>query len=69
MELGALGATLTVDNVPVIFPTPQHTPFVATFQPSVTPPPGSTTTSAPDLPSTTDSVGMAAPAWLAAGPW
>jgi hypothetical protein len=53
VELGALSATLTVDNVPVTFPTPVHTPFVATFQPSATPPPGSTTTLAPTTPSTT----------------
>ncbi len=53
VELGAPGATLTVDNVPVTFPTPQHTPFVATFQPSVTPPPGATTAPAPTIPSTT----------------
>jgi hypothetical protein len=53
VELGAPGATLTLDNVPVTFPTPEHTPFVATFQPSVTPPPGSTTTLATTTPSTT----------------
>jgi hypothetical protein len=53
VELGAPSATLTVDNVHVTFPTPVHTPFVATFQPSVTPPPGSTTTLAPTTPSTT----------------
>jgi hypothetical protein len=57
VELGALGATLTVDNVPVTFPTPQRTPFVATFQPSVAPPPGSTTTSSPTSPSTTAPIG------------
>jgi hypothetical protein len=52
VELGAPSATLTVDNVPVTLPTPVHTPFVATFQPSVTSPPGSTTTLA-TTPSTT----------------
>jgi hypothetical protein len=57
VELGAPGATLTVDNVPVTFPTPQHTPFVATFQPSVTPPPGSATTTVPTSPSTTIPIG------------
>jgi hypothetical protein len=57
VELGAPGATLTVDNVPVTFPTPEHTPFVATFQPSLNPPPGATTTLAPTTPSTTIPIG------------
>jgi hypothetical protein len=53
VELGALGATLTVDNVPVTLPTPEHTPFEATFQPSLTAAPGSTTTLAPTTTTTT----------------
>jgi hypothetical protein len=57
VELGALSATLTVDNVPVTLPTPVHSPFVATFQPSVTPTPGATTTLAPTSPSTTIPIG------------
>ncbi|MDA8275540.1 MAG: DUF4115 domain-containing protein, partial [Actinomycetota bacterium] len=31
LELGAPGATLTVDGTPVSFPAGMHTPFVATF--------------------------------------
>jgi hypothetical protein len=34
LELGAPGATLTVDGTPVSFPAGMHTPFVATFVPS-----------------------------------
>ncbi len=36
VELGAPSGSLAVDNVPVTFPTPAHTPFVATFQPTAT---------------------------------
>lgn len=34
VELGAPGASVTVNGVPVIFPTSSHTPFTATFQPA-----------------------------------
>jgi hypothetical protein len=34
VELGAPSGSLTLNNVPVVFPTPAHTPFVATFQPT-----------------------------------
>ncbi len=34
LELGAPDVLLTVNRVPVVFPTPIHTPFVATFQPT-----------------------------------
>ncbi len=34
VELGAPSGSLTLNNVPVAFPTPAHTPFVATFQPT-----------------------------------
>ena len=45
LELGAPSVALTVDRVPVVFPTPFHTPFVATFEPAPTAAPaGSTTT-------------------------
>ncbi len=36
VELGAPSATLALDSVPVVLPTPVHTPFVATFQPTAT---------------------------------
>jgi RodZ C-terminal domain len=39
VELGSLAATLTVDDAPVVLPTPTQSPFVATFQPSATAPP------------------------------
>ena len=44
LELGAPSVTLTVDNVPVVLPTPVHTPFVATFQPTAAAPSGAATT-------------------------
>jgi RodZ C-terminal domain len=50
VELGATGTTMTVDGTPVVFPTPLHTPFVATFQPataSATTPGTTPTTAAP----------------------
>ncbi len=34
LNLGAPSVSLTVNQVPVVFPTPMHTPFVATFQPT-----------------------------------
>jgi hypothetical protein len=40
LELGALGTTVTLDGVPVVLPSPMHTPFVATFQPAA---PGTST--------------------------
>jgi hypothetical protein len=43
LELGAPSASLSVEQVPVVLPSPLHTPFVATFQP-VTPTTGSTST-------------------------
>jgi hypothetical protein len=55
VQLGAPTATLALDNVPVAFPDPAHTPFVATFEPSATGSSGtgtSTSTTAP-VPSTT----------------
>jgi hypothetical protein len=36
VELGAPSATVKVDSVPVVFPEPAHSPFVATFQPTAT---------------------------------
>ncbi len=36
VELGAAGASMTVDNLPVLIPTASVTPFTATFQPSAT---------------------------------
>jgi hypothetical protein len=51
LNLGAPSVSLTVDQVPVVFPTPLHTPFIATFQPAA----GSTaaTTTTTVAPSTT----------------
>ncbi len=34
LEVGAPVASLEVDQVPVVLPTPFHTPFVATFEPA-----------------------------------
>jgi hypothetical protein len=55
LELGAPGVSLTVNRVPVVFPTPMHTPFEATFQPitSATAAGGSSTTSGAPATSTT----------------
>lgn len=36
VELGAAGASMTVDNLPVLIPPASVTPFTATFQPSTT---------------------------------
>jgi hypothetical protein len=36
VELGAAGASMTVNSVPVLIPTASVTPFTATFQPSTT---------------------------------
>ena len=47
VELGAPSGTLSVDSVPVVFPSPVHTPFVATFQPTSSVPTSATTTTAP----------------------
>src|ERR1019366_4332382 len=33
VQIGAASVSFTVDTVPVVLPTPLHTPFVATFQP------------------------------------
>jgi hypothetical protein len=43
VELGATGATMTVDSTPVVLPTAMHAPFVATFQPTAPAPPPATT--------------------------
>jgi Domain of unknown function (DUF4115) len=53
VELGAASATLDVDNVPVVLPTPLDTPFVATFLPGTTgaTPSGSPTATATTTPS------------------
>ncbi|MHB1710879.1 MAG: DUF4115 domain-containing protein [Acidimicrobiales bacterium] len=42
VELGAFGATMSVDNVPVVFPTPYQAPFTAMFEPVSTGSPVST---------------------------
>lgn len=34
VELGATGASITVDGTPVVLPTTMHAPFIATFQPA-----------------------------------
>lgn len=51
VQLGAPTVNLEVDSIPVVLPTPVHTPFTATFAPSATATPGSvpttTTTTAP----------------------
>jgi hypothetical protein len=50
VELGNPSATLVVGKIPVVLPTPLHTPFVATFQPaaaSVGTAGSTTTTSSP----------------------
>ncbi len=53
--LGAPDVTLEIDAVPVVLPTPIHTPFVATFTPSPTATPGTTPTSTVPGPSTSGS--------------
>jgi hypothetical protein len=52
VELGAPAATLTVNGIPVVFPSPLQSPFVATFQPA-TPAATTTTTTTTAAPSTT----------------
>lgn len=34
VELGSATCAMKLDNLPVVFPTPESTPFIATFQPS-----------------------------------
>ena len=34
VQMGTPSVTLAIDNVPVVFPTPVRSPFVATFQPT-----------------------------------
>jgi hypothetical protein len=34
VQLGAPSGKLALDNIPVVFPNPVHTPFIATFQPT-----------------------------------
>ena len=38
VELGSLAGALKVGTVPVVLPHPMATPFVATFQPTTSPP-------------------------------
>lgn len=49
VELGSPTVSLTVDKVPVVFPTPMHSPFIATFAPgaATSTPTGATTTTPP----------------------
>ena len=47
LELGAPTVSVTVDQVPVVLPTPFHTPFLATFQPAAATATTTTTTSSP----------------------
>lgn len=65
LELGAPPVTLSVDAIPVVLPTPLHTPFIATFTPppagsapSVTSP--STTSPSTTVPSNTTASSTAA---------
>jgi hypothetical protein len=44
VQLGTPAATLSVNQIPVVFPTPMRSPFVATFQPGAT---ATTTTTTP----------------------
>ncbi len=37
LDLGAPPVTLSVNGIPVVLPTPMHTPFVATFTPPIAP--------------------------------
>jgi hypothetical protein len=55
LELGAPAVSLTVDHVPVVLPSPFHTPFVATFQPATTAPTGTATAATSAITSTTTS--------------
>jgi hypothetical protein len=48
VQLGTPAATLTMNQIPVVLPTPVRTPFVATFQPTTT----ATTTPASTTPTT-----------------
>ncbi len=44
VELGSTMASMKIGTTPVVFPSPLHTPFVATFQPpAASPPPAGTT--------------------------
>ena len=52
VELGAPTGTLALDNVPVAFPTPVHTPFVATFQPTTSASTAGTPTTSTTSPAT-----------------
>jgi hypothetical protein len=42
VQFGTPTLTLEVDTIPVVLPSPVHTPFVATFSPSATATPGTT---------------------------
>jgi hypothetical protein len=57
VELGAPSVSLAVGNVPVVLPTPVHTPFVATFQPATATPPVSGTAPATPSTATTTTIG------------
>ncbi len=56
VELGSTSTTLSVDSVPVVFPTTMHTPFVATFEPP-TPAGAVTTTTVPPTSGATATTG------------
>jgi len=47
VQFGTPALTLQVESIPVVLPTPVHTPFVATFTPSSTATPGATSTTTP----------------------
>jgi hypothetical protein len=55
VDLGTPAASLTIDGVPVTFPTPLRSPFVATFEPPATTPAAGATssTTTPTVTSTT----------------
>jgi len=55
VELGSLTIALAIDNVPVLLPTPLHTPFTASFEPATSPAGGTTTTT--PAPTTTTTAG------------
>jgi len=57
LELGAPTVAVTVDQVPVVLPTPFHTPFLATFQPAASTASTTTTTTSSPLDATSTTVG------------
>lgn len=64
VQFGTPTLTLEVDTIPVVLPTPVHTPFVATFSPSATATPGTapvtSTAGSNGSPTTTTSPGVTA---------